>query len=129
MRRAQVVLFEGDGRLAGLLQETAAAQGWWLREIRQPQSVLEALAAGGVLVLRLGRDLYEELGLVEQVRWCYPDLPVIVVGEAAQEPLAELLWDLGASLVLMPPMSPSCLPQVVASWLAAPPPAPFSEAE
>jgi hypothetical protein len=117
MQRAQVVLCESDGRLAELLRDRAAQQGWWLRDVRHADRVLEALAAGGVLVLKVGRNLDKELALLEKVRWLYPDVPTVVVGDTDNPLLAELVWDLGASLVLFPPLARAYLPDVLAGLM------------
>ena len=72
-----------------------------MRELRRPEAALDVLREGGpVLVIRLGRDLYEELALLEQVAWGYPDTRVVVVSSAEHPELASLLWDLGAVCVL-----------------------------
>jgi hypothetical protein len=123
MRRAQVVVYESDGRLADLLRAGAHAHGWWLREVRHPAAALEALRPGaaGVLVVKLGRDLERELGLVETAGWLYPDTPAVVVGDVDNSPLADLAWDLGARLVLFPPLPRAYLPEVVAGLMPAGP--------
>jgi DNA-binding NtrC family response regulator len=117
MQRAQVIVCEPDGRLAELLRDSAGQRRWWLREVRQAKSILEALSAGGVLVLKVGRDLENELGLLEKVSWLYPDVPTVVVGDTENPPLAELAWDLGARLVLFPPLPRAYLPEVIAGLM------------
>jgi hypothetical protein len=115
MRRAQVLVYESDGRLAELLREAAQKHRWWLRELRQVGSVPELLGPGGgtVLVLKVGRDLERELGLLEEVSWRYPETATVVVGDADNPALAELAWDLGARLALFPPLPRAHLPEVV----------------
>src|SRR5262249_21130087 len=99
MRYPQVLVYEKDGRLARLLQGateprtaahpaaeeqesrlrdligTPAGKPFWLLEPRRPEECLAALRRGGpsVLVLRLGRNLLDELSLLEQVSWQLPD--------------------------------------------------------
>jgi hypothetical protein len=126
MRRAQVVVYEADGRLADLLRATALKQRWWLREVRHADRTLELLRAGGpgVLVLKLGRDLERELGLLEKVGWHFPETAVVVMGDAANPALADLAWDLGARLVLLPPLPRAHLPEVVAGLLESAPDGP-----
>ena len=115
MRRAQVLVYEADGRLAELLREAAHKHSWWLRELRQVGSVRELLRPGGstVLVLKIGRDLERELGLLEEVGWLYPQTATVVVGDTDSAALADLAWDLGARLVLFPPLPRLHLPGVV----------------
>ena len=141
MRYPQVLVYETDGRLARLLQGVSEAHGkanrspegesklrhmigggsvspFWLLEPRQPDECLAALARGGpsVLVLKLGRDLVNELDLLEQVSWRYPDVGSVVVCAALDPALAGLAWDLGASYVHSP-QSIELLPGVVAGLL------------
>jgi DNA-binding NtrC family response regulator len=114
MRQAQMLVYEADGRLAQLLRGGVEQRGWRLREVRQPESVLEVLREGGpVLVLKLGRDLHEELTLLEQVKWAYPDTAVVVISNADHAEQTALIWDLGASCVLLPGDSLAELPEVV----------------
>jgi hypothetical protein len=102
MRQAQILVYEADDRLTALLRPTAEQNGWRLRELRRPEAALDVLREGGpVLVIRLGRDLYEELALLEQVTWGYPDTAVVVVSSAEHPELTSLLWDLGAACVLL----------------------------
>jgi hypothetical protein len=119
MRRAQVVVCEADGRLAELLRVAARTHGWWLREVRHLGSVLETLQAGGVLVLKVGRDLEGELSLLETVAWRFPEIATVVIGDGDHVALANLAWDLGARLVLLPPLLRIHLPDVVHGFLAA----------
>jgi len=109
MRRAQVVIYEADGRLAEGLREAAQKHGWWLRQVRQVQAALDALGKGGfgVLVLKVGRNL----------PWQLPEVATIVVSDADNSALADLAWDLGARLVLLPPLPRAYLAQVIASLL------------
>jgi hypothetical protein len=122
MRRAQVVVYEADGRLADLLREPARKHRWWLREVRHAGRVPELLQPGGpaVLVLKVGRDLERELGLLEKVAWLYPDTATVVVGDADSAALADLAWDLGARLVLCPPLPRAHLPEIVAGLMEVP---------
>ena len=57
MRHPQLLVYEGDGRLAELLRPTAKEHRWALREPRQLGECLGLLRNGpGVLVLKVGRD-------------------------------------------------------------------------
>jgi hypothetical protein len=128
VRRAQVVVYESDGRLTGLLRERAQARGWWLREVHQAGACLRVLekGGGGVLVLRAGRDLERELALLERVTRRVPDAATVLVGDADSPALAGLGWDLGARYVLLPPQPRESLPDLVEA-LMGPAPGPAAE--
>jgi DNA-binding NtrC family response regulator len=118
MRQAQVLVYESDGRLANLLRTLCGKQGWRLRELRHGESVIHVLGEGAeVLVLRLGRDLAEEMTLLEQVSWTFPEAATVVVGDVDHPELASLAWDLGAAFVLLPPLSRDQLPEIVAGLM------------
>jgi DNA-binding NtrC family response regulator len=105
MQYPQLLVYETDRRLAGLLQRLADKSHWLLREPRQLSAVLRLLDRGGpsVLVLRLSRDLERELAMLEQVSWLHPDASVVLVADHEQRGLSGLAWDLGAKWVLLPP--------------------------
>ncbi len=114
MRQAQILVYEGDSRLADLLRGRAEQHGWRLRELRHASAVLDVLREGGpVLVLKLGRDLFEELSLLEQVQWAWPETAVVVISNADHPELTALLWELGAAVVLVPGDPLSDLPELV----------------
>jgi hypothetical protein len=115
MHHAQVVVFESDGKLAESLHDAGKEHGFWLREVRQEKACLNLLRRGGpgVLVLRVGRDLERELGLLERVTWLYPDTGSVVVGDTDYPALASLAWDLGARYVLFPPQPRELLTDIV----------------
>jgi hypothetical protein len=100
------LIFRGDARLAALLEPVAETAKWWFRKPHELAECLEMLPRGGpsVLVLRLGRDLEDELAALDRIRRSFPDAAVVVVGEADQAALAGLAWDLGARFVLFPPL-------------------------
>jgi DNA-binding response OmpR family regulator len=103
MRQAQILVYESDGRLAQLLRAPAEARGWRLRELRQASPALDVLHEGGpILVLKLGRDLYEELARLEEVTWGWPETATVVVSNSDHPEQTALLWDLGAAAVLLP---------------------------
>src|SRR5437588_9811659 len=97
MRHAQVLVCENDGRLAELLRPRAEAGRWRLRELRHLDACPGLLQRGGgcVLVVKVGRDLEQELGLLEQAGRLFPDVPTVAVGDTDHPALASLLWDLG----------------------------------
>jgi DNA-binding NtrC family response regulator len=105
MKYPQIVVFESDGLLARYLDALAAREKWLLREPRQVPACLNLLRAGGpsVLVLRVGRNLVRELAVLDDVYAALPDVPVIVVGDTADDALEVLAYDLGAAYVLQPP--------------------------
>src|SRR5215207_2730253 len=119
MRYPQLLVYEFDGRLAALLRPLAQINGWSLREPRQIEEALRLLGNGGpaVVVIRVGRDLEMEFGLLEQARWRHPDVPAVVVGDAEHVRLVGLAWDLGAAYVHLPPAPRESLPGVVAGLM------------
>lgn len=122
MRVPQLLIYEGDGRLAALLRATAEGQRWSLREPRQLASCLRLLRRGGpaVLVVRVGRNLEREMTLVERAHAFFPDVAIVVVGDLDQAPLAGLAWDLGAAQVVMPPLPRDGLPAIVLALMQGP---------
>ena len=122
MHHPQLLVYESDGRLAAQLRPLAAANAWSLREPRQSEGCLRLLERGGpgVVVIRAGRDLEQELGLIEQVRWRHPHVAVVVVGDAEHARLAGLAWDLGAAYVHLPPQPHERLPGIVAGLMGIP---------
>ncbi len=115
MRHPQLLVYESDGRLAGVLRPLADKHKWLLREPRQLSACLRLFGRGGpgVLVLRAGRNLERELAMLEQVSWLYPDASTVLVGETDQAWLSGLAWDLGVSYVLLPPQTQERLPDLV----------------
>jgi hypothetical protein len=125
MQRAQVLVYENDGRLSALLREKAAARGWWLREVHHAAAALRLLQRGGsgALVLKIGRDLEREFTLLEQAARLFPGTATVLVGDADNPALAGLAWDLGARYVLFPPQPREHLPEILDA-LMGPPAAP-----
>lgn len=123
MRHPQLIVYERDGRLAALLEPLADRQRWSLHTVHQPERCLGLLARGGpaVLVLKVGRDLETELGLLDRATWLYPDQPVIVVGDVDHGLVAGLAWDLGAAHVVLPPQPAEALPRLVIGLMGSGP--------
>ncbi|MCI0457737.1 MAG: hypothetical protein L0Z62_12265 [Gemmataceae bacterium] len=119
MRYPQVLVYETDGLLAGLLRRAEKSRAWSLREPRRLESCLRLLRRGGpsVLVLKLGRDLEQELALLERVHARFPETATVVVGDLDYPQLAGLAWDLGAAYVVFPPLPRTLLPELVAGLL------------
>lgn len=119
MKYPQVLVCEGDGRIARLLKEPIQAAGWLLRESSQADTLLAecCIERPTVLVIKVGRDLVREFGLLRRVAEAAPDIPVVVVTEMENPLLAGLAWDLGASCVLMPSQAREQLPGIVTGLL------------
>ncbi len=119
MHYPQLVIYEGDGRLAQALAGLAATNRWALRQPRRTGECLEHLAGGGpaVLVLKTGRDLEREFSLLERAAWLYPWAGRVAVGDFEQAALEGLAWDLGADYVLFPPRPRDWLPELVVSLM------------
>jgi hypothetical protein len=81
---------------------------------------MQMLHKGGpsALVVRLDRELTRELGLLERVTWFYPEAAVVVVGDFADVPLTDLIWDLGASIVFSAMPSGHELGETIAGFLS-----------
>ena len=119
MHHAQLVAYGVEGRLAEVLGELAHGRALWLREARHTKTCLNLLRQGGagVLVLRLGKNLDQEMTLLEQVTVLFPRTRTIVVGPADNPALAGLAWDLGAAYVLFPPQPIEALGDIVVGFL------------
>jgi hypothetical protein len=122
MYHPQVIVWEGDGKLAGLLRPLARERRWALREPRQTGAVLALLGRGpGVVVVKAGRDLEREFALLERVGWLFPEAATVLVADSDHARLAGLAWDLGAAYVLVPPMPRERLPELVGALMPSPP--------
>jgi hypothetical protein len=120
MRHPQFLVVERDGLLANLLRRAGFDRTWSLREPRRLEACLRLLRQGGpsILVLAVGQDLERELTLLERVSWFYPDAATVAVGDAENPALTGLLWDLGATFVLLPPLPHDLLPDVLRGLMA-----------
>jgi DNA-binding NarL/FixJ family response regulator len=120
MRYPQLIIYETDGRLARLLRPAAEERRWSFHEPRRTEGALELAKDHGpaILVLRLGKQLETEMGLLAEVVRQAPATAVVVVGDVENEPLAGLAWDLGAAYVLFPPQSRELLREVVNQLMA-----------
>jgi DNA-binding NtrC family response regulator len=119
MNRAQILVFGGEGRLADQLQELGQARSLWVRDVRHGKTCLNLLRQGGpgLLVLKFGKNLEQELSLLAQVKLLFPEIAVLVVGDTEHPTLAGLCWDLGAAYVLFPPEPVERLREVIAGFL------------
>ena len=121
MLHPRILVYEGDGSLARLLRPLAGEQRWSLREPRRPQACLALLRRPHptVLVVKLGRDVACELGLVERVHWLHPHTASVVVGDVEDPALDGLAWDVGAACVWTPPRPRDQLPAIVSALMEA----------
>jgi hypothetical protein len=121
VQHTQLLVYESDGRLGALLRPLAESNAWFLRQPRQTEACLRLLERGGpaVLVVRAGRDLEQELTLIDLVRFSHPDVHVVLVGGPEHARLAGLAWDLGASWVCLFPQPTDDLLSVIAGLLGA----------
>lgn len=106
MQQTQILTYGIDGILAERLRELAQAKRFWLRETSQLAACrnLVQSSSPSILVMVLGGDLERELTLLEEVHASQPGTAIIVIGEADNPALAGLVWDLGATFALFPPM-------------------------
>src|SRR5437879_4426434 len=98
MQHSQLLIVESNGRLAAELRELANKKHRWaLREPRQQEACLRLLRRGGpaVLVIKVGRDIEQELALLETISWRYPDTRIVAFGDVENPTLVDLIWDLG----------------------------------
>jgi hypothetical protein len=123
MRHPQVLVYENDTRLSGMLDQTARQNRWVVRHPRQLSECLEMLRRGGpsVLVIQVERRHLEfELTLLERVKYLCPETAAVVVCETIDydlKALAGAAWDLGADYVLFLPQPRNFLPDIVAGLL------------
>lgn len=119
MRHPQLVICEGDGRLAARLRPLVEGRGWSLREPARAATCLRLLARGGpnVLLLRTGRDLERELSLLDEVTRRFPETRTVVVTETDHARLFGLAWELGAAYVLTAAAARERLGELVAALL------------
>jgi DNA-binding NtrC family response regulator len=115
MEQAQILAYGADDRLKARLEEMAQRVGVWLQTVQHLRACRNLLRRGGpaVLVIVLGRDLLQELTLLEEVSRSFPETAVVVVGDTDHAALEALAWDLGAHCVLQPPHPVELLPEIV----------------
>ncbi|MCI0681516.1 MAG: hypothetical protein L0Y71_05385 [Gemmataceae bacterium] len=106
MHNAQLITYGLDDSAAERLQAVARDRGAGVRVARHAKACLNLLrhGAAGVLLLRVGKNLETELGLLAQAAQQFPDTACVVWGDADHPRLAGLAWDLGARAVLLPPL-------------------------
>src|SRR5262245_12452804 len=120
MRSAQVLVIEKETLLTAMLEGLVVQRQRCL--LRHPRDLGECLgllreAGQSVVVLHLGEKVEEQMHLLAEVAYLYPDASLVVVGEGAHTGLAGLAWDLGADYVLILPQPREMLLEVVAGLL------------
>lgn len=121
MRYPQIVIYETRGELASEVADLAREHGWVVRESRQPDACLKLLQADrpSVIILKIERQLVDELTLLTRINELAPESAVIAVSDvklenaAQRSNLAGLIYDLGASYVLFPPLMRTTIEDLV----------------
>lgn len=119
MQTPQIIVYEPESRLLSQVRSLAEGRKWLLREAKTPEATLKYLQRPGpaVVLIRVGRDLYRELNLLERVAYLHPDAAGVVVGDSDHAVLAGLAWDFGARAVLIPTPDREVLQETVAGLL------------
>jgi hypothetical protein len=110
---------------------------WMLRQPRQLASFLRLLRGGGpaIVVIHVAAKLEatataeqreteqrrrdRAFRLLERLAWLRPESQLIAVSDVADDALAGLAWELGATCVVFPPQSLVALPGLLAPLMAA----------
>jgi hypothetical protein len=105
MRHAELITYGLDDDAAERLRALVRDRGVGVRITRNAKACLNLLRqeATGVLLVRAGRDLEAEFGLVAQATRLFPAVSTILWLDADYPRLAGLAWDLGARGVFLPP--------------------------
>jgi hypothetical protein len=120
MQQTQILTYGVNGVLNERLRELAQARRVWLRETSQLAACRNLLhASPSVFVLVLGRDLENELALLELAHAALPETATIVIGEADNPALAGLAWELGATFALFPPTPIEIVSDIILRCLPA----------
>src|SRR5690348_13746116 len=104
MRHAEIVTFGIEDRVLDRLRRWADGHGLPVRPTQHARACFNVLrkARQAIAILRIGRDLEQELLLLERISSLLPETATIVIGTAPHPALANLAWDLGAACVSMP---------------------------
>jgi hypothetical protein len=127
MRFPQIIVFEHDGWLAKQLRELAGESRWLVQGARTVDAALSLAARRPTVLLVLfepGADKPEPLQLVADVHRAAADTPVVAVADvklpdAERAAWTAALFDLGARLVLWPPLTKPVLEDVVSGLMSA----------
>jgi DNA-binding NtrC family response regulator len=115
MKQATIIAYGIGEPLAAPLRAMAHDHGFSMRIVQHVDACQSLLSHGepAVFVLVVGKDLVEELTLLQQIGQVRPDVATVVVGETNNPALAALAWDLGVLCVLQPPQPLELLPEIV----------------
>jgi hypothetical protein len=115
MKQPSIIAYGIGEPLSAPLRAMAHDHGFALRVVQHVDACQSLLSHGepAVFVLVVGKDLVEELTLLQQIGEASPDVATVVVGETTNPVLAALAWDLGARCVMQPPQPLELLPEVV----------------
>ena len=105
MRSSELLVHGIEGKAGERLQSFAQDHGLWFRPITGLKPMLSLLRKGsrGALIVRLGRDLREELEMVRRAAESFPEIKIVVLSDADQPHLEGLAYDLGATCAVFPP--------------------------
>lgn len=103
MRSAELISLGIDGPLEGKLAAWTLDHGMHHRPVSKPAVARQLLEKGsrGVLLVRVGRDLVDEMELIRTA--ADHGVAAIVMGDLEHPHLEGLAYDLGAHAVLFPP--------------------------
>jgi hypothetical protein len=127
MRLPQVVILETDGWLAKQLRELAGESRWLVQAARSVDTALSlARRQPAVLLVQFepGAAHPAPLQLIADVHRLAPETPVVAVADVKLPDSERAAWtaallDLGARLVLVPPLTKPILEDVVSGLMAA----------
>ena len=128
MRHPRLIILESDGWLARQLAELAGESRWLVHTPRSADAALTLVREPGPAVLlvqlELADDATDRLALVADAHRLAPDVPLIAVSDAKlsdpdRAAWTAVLFDLGARLVLFPPITGPVLEDAVSGLLGA----------
>jgi hypothetical protein len=104
VRQLQIVTHGLDAPLVAKLREFCDARQVRLRDIAQRSTLPELLLDAGrcLCVLGLGRQVEQELKLLDDTEMLCPDVVMVAASSVDNPALAALAWNLGAECVLFP---------------------------
>jgi len=122
MRSAELLSFGIDEPLSSRLAAWSQDRGLWYRTVQHESALRNLLAKGsrGILLLRIGRDLADELHLLRDVADEFAEVKVIAFGDLDHPLLEGLAYDLGATAVLFPPRGVDELFEMLTMMVAEP---------
>ena len=122
MRSTELLAFGIEGPLHDRLAAWSQDHGLWFRAVQHAAALQNLLRKGsrGLLVIRVGRDVVDELTLLQGADRDFSEVTVVILGDLDYPLLEGLAYDLGASAVLFPPRGVDELFEVLALWTARP---------